>query len=87
MSKRLRRLAAIIAFGHGCLSRVWGHVLDEFGENAYNDVYEGECECPPDVHIICGKNGKEYINPCYAMCDGTLVKEKGHCSVFHIGEN
>ncbi|EPR59278.1 Kazal-type serine protease inhibitor domain-containing protein [Toxoplasma gondii TgCatPRC2] len=86
MNRPLKKVACIILLGKGYLCAGRAQVLDEFGENAYNDVYEGECDCPPDIHIVCGRNGQEYINPCYAMCDGTTVDAAGHCATFQLHE-
>nr|CCA30067.1 unnamed protein product [Neospora caninum Liverpool]CEL71306.1 TPA: unnamed protein product [Neospora caninum Liverpool] len=80
----LKKLAFIVLFGQGASI---AQVLDEFGENAYNEVYEGECDCPPDIHVVCGRNGQEYINPCYAVCDGTTVEAAGHCETFQLRES
>ena len=40
------------------------------------------CECETNEDIVCGKDGKTYLNPCLAHCLGGLEEKVGLLSIF-----
>ena len=38
-------------------------------------------DCPIEVVMVCGAEGKEYDNECEAKCEGVEVQYQGPCKV------
>lgn len=43
---------------------------------------EPQCSCTHDNSPVCGSDGKNYENICFAQCFKTTVKDIGHCDCY-----
>ena len=43
------------------------------------------CYCKDTLEPVCGMDGKNYENPCFADCRGAVIACKGQCPCRPIG--
>eukprot|EP00035_Acanthoeca_spectabilis_P022255 m.442802 g.442802 ORF g.442802 m.442802 type:complete len:123 (+) comp18861_c0_seq1:153-521(+) len=54
-----------------------------------SEVWMGACDdyCNPTFDPVCGENGKQYTNACFALCNNIISFDRGACPEVAIVSN